>query len=1314
MAYCLMGIFDAIMLVIYGEGERSALERLRHEISRKKDKTDSILSRLPIASEAAFNSRQNEDEPVCLPDTRLELLEGITAWVDGSNHEKCIYWLNGIAGTGKSTIARTVSGIFHEKGKLGGSFFFSKGGGDLNHANKLVTTLTRHLAEKIPSARGQIADAITDPEEIIHSSLRDQWNTLIIGPLSKIVSDPPLTVLLVIDALDECDSEKDIQVILRILSTARLLSTIRLRIFITSRPENVIRRIVQKIPEEEREVFELHNISPELVERDLNIYFESSFTDIRDERGYPDNWPGMQIIKRLTEISGGLFIWASTACRFIREGRRLAKRRIETLIKGYRSGAGPEKQLDQIYTAVLDNSIPKGIDEEEREEIYSTLKNILGSIVTLYSTLSQESLALLLNIPLDDIRETLNDFHTILNITNDTDRPIRLHHPTFRDFLLDRKRCNNDYLWVDERPAHHVLAHSCLEVMSRMLKRDICGVGSPGTLLTNIDAGRIRQCIPPHLEYACLYWVDHLRKSGVKLSDDDPVCRFFKSHFLYWLEAINLMGKTVEMSAIIRLYHSLLATDMNERQMPFVKDARRFIFAFQNVIKQAPLQIYSSALAFIPQTNELKHHFRPQIHPWIRNIQIAEADIPEAKDEFNYVSDLAFTPDSRHLVSGSNFPAARTWDIKTKSTLRKFEGAKEKISSVAVSPDGRTIAAGSDDFNIFLWDFQTSTLLHKLEAHLGWINSVAFSPDGKLLLSGSMDESIIIWNIGTGRLLNRINNESSGVNSLAFSPDGLCVATGSVDQIIRIWDLKHTKEVHTMFDGHSGCINSIRFSPDGKEIVSGSDDKSIKIWNIATGLEQKTLKGHKERVMTVSFFYDIDEGVCRVASGSEDKTIMIWEVASGTTLAILKEHTSGINSVTFSPDRSMLASSSFDDGVRLWDTKTWALIGKLDDYDEDILSGKLATWRPYDPISTVIESTSHTEEFIGHPNKITRLVASSDGRWVASTSRMLWIQSAMIKLWLRGEKHWGLKWVLNGHSAEVNDLIFSPDSRVLVSVSTNGNLILWDTETGRISHTLRQHQENAPVTFSSDSQLLASLSSATTIRLWNVINGTSLLSLNFHTATVKGLVFSPDNEIIASFSEDSMIALWNTTKAQCYVQPIILSGHSGSVTAVAFSSDGNLLYSCSEDGAIRLWSRCGDSHGIFPRGRENPPQSIAVSADNERLACYCRNGIVELWDLHKKSLKGSLFLGPITRKLSFSQGGYCLETDRGIWHVNHFFATNSSHLHSRLNNHHGVVATQEWLARGGEDIVWLYEQEYQAVDLATTGNGVILGHPSGA
>ncbi|KAI0884183.1 vegetative incompatibility protein HET-E-1 [Annulohypoxylon maeteangense] len=1295
-AYCLLGLFNIFMPLLYGEGDH-AFERLRQEIDRKdaeNAKRDYLLTTLPVASEAAFNSRHNQHEPTCLPNTRMELLLEIEHWLE-SPDERCIFWLNGIAGTGKSTVARTVARTYYNRGKLGANFFFSRGGGDLGNAIKLVTTLSRQLAARLPPVRPYICEAIDGQEDVMGLSLKDQWQRLIINPLSKLhFNHPRPTVLIVIDALDECENEGDVRILIRTLSTARTLTNIRLRIFVTSRPEILIRHGFTKIPEVEREVFALHEISPDIVDRDLSIFFENHFSAIREERGFDDDWPGMRIIKRLVEISCGLFIWASTACRFIREGRRLAKSRIKILINGYRSGAGPEKQLDLIYTNVLRNSIQQDYNEKEKEELYGMLREVLGSIVILCSPLSMESLAKLLAIPLDDIKDTLADLHTIFNIPPQTSYPLRLHHPTFRDFLLNKERCSDLDFWVDEKQAHQALADSCLALMSKKLKSDICGLGSPGTLVDDIDPDLIERCISPDLQYACLYWVEHCRQSGRRLADGDPIDRFFREHFLHWLEAINLMGKSAEMGAIIRLYHALLMPDANPRQLPFVKDARRFIFKFQNIIKRAPLQTYCAALSFVPSTNELKFQFRSQMHPWIKGIRIAEADVPAAKDEFNYVSDLAFTPDSKQIASGSNFEAVRFWDVASKTTLAKYEGATDKMSSVAISPDGMTIAAGSDDFTVMAWDIKTRALRYSIKAHSGWVNSVFFSPDGKILASGAMDETIALWDALTGREIKRIDNQSSCVNTATFSPDGSLIATGSVDGMIRLWDVSNDSEdIRLILDGHSGCVNSVRFSPNGNRIVSGSDDMTIKLWGTTTGTEYMTLKGHTKKVMAVAFSLDSH----LIASGSEDKTVRIWDAVNGTAVAILRDHTSGLNSVLFSPNGKLLASSSFDDEVRLWDTNTWALVGKLDDFEEDINPGILPS-RQSSTISTgeMMESVMPSK---GHSSTITRVVFSPDGQWLASGS-----EDATIKIWLRKREHHKL----GGHSDRINDLAFSPDSDLIASASADKTVRLWSVATGVASHIFEGHSDSVlAVLFSPDGQLVASRSNDTTIILWDPSIGVALGKVEGHSGPVNGIAFSPDNRFIVSCSVDTTALL---SDLENNAASVMLRGHTGPVNSIAFSSDSKLLVSGSEDSTIRFWSKLGAGTGVI---RDTLPiNSACFSPDSQLMASCSIDGTIRLWDPISKSAVGSLNVGTVVRNLSFSSCGQYLETDRGVLNIASFNIPSSSSLFSSTRPY-SLFVTHDWLRRDMENALWL-PNEYHATDVATWGNLIVLGHSTGS
>ncbi|KAF3027227.1 hypothetical protein E8E12_000361 [Didymella heteroderae] len=173
------------------------------------------LGQLPRAADAPFNAFAKQHEPACLPDTRVALLDEIYHWADGTD-ERCVFWLSGLAGTGKSTIARTVARRYHDRRRLAASFFFSRGGGDVGHAGKFVTSIAVQLAHSVPAVRQHISDAVAERSDIVSQSLRDQWQHLVLCPLSKLHKSE--SYVIVVDALDECDSDNDIRLIVQLLT----------------------------------------------------------------------------------------------------------------------------------------------------------------------------------------------------------------------------------------------------------------------------------------------------------------------------------------------------------------------------------------------------------------------------------------------------------------------------------------------------------------------------------------------------------------------------------------------------------------------------------------------------------------------------------------------------------------------------------------------------------------------------------------------------------------------------------------------------------------------------------------------------------------------------------------------------------------------------------------------------------------------------------------------------------------------------------------------------------------------------------------
>ena len=575
-AYCLLGIFDVSMSLIYGEGREKAVRRLKEEIKKPSNdnaqdpskrlaklevhrsvhrrtrlltaslELDDLLKRLPYANDAPFNSLVKQHEPTCLPDTRVDLLKEIYRWADGKD-SRCIFWLSGLAGTGKSTISRTVARKYYDQESLGASFFFSRGGEDVGNARKFITSIARQLADASTELRCLICEAIAKNSSIAAQSFQDQWRQLVHGPLSKVADGTHHSLyVLVIDALDECEEENHIKMLLPLLSEAQALENIRLRIFVTSRPETRIRSCFTRLREYHRNVV-LHHIPPPIVDQDITVFLEHCLKLIAEERSLHTGWPGEQKIRQMVQIASGLFIWAATACRFIREGKRFAAKRLDTILKDSGSAVTePEKHLDEIYITVLEHSISPDYTDEEKEEAYHMLEQVLGCIVSLSSPLSVSSLSGLLSLEKEDVDQTLDELHSILNIPKDKTHPLRLHHPSFRDFILNKARCRNSKFWINAKQAHQTLADRCLQLMSCSLKQDVCGVRLPGKLATDVESSRVEQHIPLEVQYACLYWVQHVQKSGMQLRDNDQVDQFLKEHFLHWLEALGWMRRVSE------------------------------------------------------------------------------------------------------------------------------------------------------------------------------------------------------------------------------------------------------------------------------------------------------------------------------------------------------------------------------------------------------------------------------------------------------------------------------------------------------------------------------------------------------------------------------------------------------------------------------------------------------------------------------------------------------------------------------------------------------------------------------------------------
>ncbi|PGH05022.1 hypothetical protein AJ79_06909 [Helicocarpus griseus UAMH5409] len=885
-----------------------------------------LLQQLPYVPEAAFNSFSKQHESFCLPNTRRDVLREITAWINGPD-ERCIFWLNGRAGTGKSTIARTVARASYDAGRLGASFFFSTGNGDAGHASTFFTSIAVQLASKASVLRGHICEAIGESKDIARQALQDQWRQLILQPLSRLEADFPYKPLtIVVDALDECEGDNDVRSIVQLFSEARSLR-IPLRILMTSRPEVSVRHGFHNISAEHRNLI-LHNIMPSIVDNDIAIYLKHTLENIRQEHGLAADWPGERAIRHLVEKAGGLFIWAATACRFINKGKSFATKRLSLILEGEISATEPEKQLNTVYLKVLQDSAGD-YDEQEKEEWHRLLTAILGAIVVVYSPLSDSALARLLHVSRYDVKRTLNGLYSILNIPEDESQPIRLHHPSFRDFLLDRERCGDSSFWVDERRMHNTLAANCIRLMSTTLKKYIWSFKSRDALKAAMESGDTEQFLPPEVRYTCVYWFQHLQRSSNQLKDDDYVHRFLEENLLHWLVALGLMRiSSVGIPTIISLDHDV-RPDQCPRLYAFIHEANRFVIYYRSIIEEGPLQIYYSALDWAPNSI-----IRTQLEQQIPSILLqtpsgnsdrvslwdpgdAGASPQTIGDHSDWVRDVVFSPSQKIIAIGSVDRIIRLWDWTAGILQQTFIGHAGAVWAVTFSPDGRLLTSGSEDGTVKLWDRTTGKLLRTLGGHSHWVWSLAFSPDGKVLASGSVDWTVKFWNPTSGVLLQTFQDHSGAVWAVSFSPNGKLLASASEDKTIMLRD-RDSGKLLKILRGHTDRVRALAFSPNGNVIASASEDRTVRLWSPTIETPLKTLKGHLSRVRSVAVSSDNK----LVASGSADRTVRLWNCSTGETLHVLRDHPTGVRAVSLPQGNSLVISASEDKTIKVWDRNT--------------------------------------------------------------------------------------------------------------------------------------------------------------------------------------------------------------------------------------------------------------------------------------------------------------------------------------------------------------------------------------------------------
>jgi WD40 repeat protein len=252
--------------------------------------------------------------------------------------------------------------------------------------------------------------------------------------------------------------------------------------------------------------------------------------------------------------------------------------------------------------------------------------------------------------------------------------------------------------------------------------------------------------------------------------------------------------------------------------------------------------------------------------------------------------------------------------------LHTLQGHEDSIGRLAWSPNGKFLATPSKDKSIRIWDAESGEYLRDLRGHTGWVYCVSWSPDGRTLASASDDTTIRIWDADSGRHHRTLNGHTVSFFSVSWSPEGQALAAGANNRIIYIWDAEASQLLRTLETPLSSIL-SVSWSPDGRSLVAGGD-LGIISWDFKPD-DRHHLLGDLGGRGSPAYSVSCSPDGSILASTSSDSTVRIWNRSTRQVLRTLEGHTASVFCVSWSPDGRLLASKSDDGTIRLWRIDTW-------------------------------------------------------------------------------------------------------------------------------------------------------------------------------------------------------------------------------------------------------------------------------------------------------------------------------------------------------------------------------------------------------
>ena len=460
------------------------------------------------------------DRPDCLKGTRLQTLQSIDEWVNAEGYPNVLLLIGG-AGTGKSTIATTVAGRYQRRSQLGCHIFFLRGSSD---PGNVLESVAYSLAVYSQSIAESLVNQLKDKGNLGPSNLNTKFGILLQDSLSAVAADVGSPILIVLDALDECGTPEIRRGLINVLQHGLPSLPSNFRFLVTTRPEGDLLPFISLPPprvytiELDRKVDENRLDVYAYIRYELDILRSSPVFVI------PQYWKWEEGVQSLADSADGLFIWASTAIKFISENKPGRFGRLKNLVEN-----GNTLDLNELYATILKNAF------KWDKEMEGTFVGIFSLILFNKSPLSDEAINGILGV--DTVSEVLMYLQSL--IVYEPGDLIKIRHASFYDYLVS---CKEMPWYIDPDVQKAYIASKCLERMEDSLRYNICNI--PSSFVFNIDVPDIENLvsryIPPSLKYICCNWAHHLQSVPYSRELCYKLRSFTHNQLLFWFEVLSL------------------------------------------------------------------------------------------------------------------------------------------------------------------------------------------------------------------------------------------------------------------------------------------------------------------------------------------------------------------------------------------------------------------------------------------------------------------------------------------------------------------------------------------------------------------------------------------------------------------------------------------------------------------------------------------------------------------------------------------------------------------------------------------------------